>query len=148
MLELDTPAGREALKRLAANADVVVSAFAPGAADRCGADYETLRRANERLVYCSVTGWGPRGPYAGYPADEALVAAKAGRMQALEHVDRREGPTYEAVQVGTHAAAQSAVAGILAAIAVRERSGIGSYEDASDQRRQTRRPKKSGRPGH
>ena len=131
VLDLDAAEARESLHRLVTGADAVVAAFAPGEAERRGADYETLRRLNEALVYCSVTGWGPRGPYAGYPADEALVAAKSARLWSMTNVDRGNAPGWEAVQAGTHAAAQSAIAGVLAAIEVRERSGIGQLVETS-----------------
>lgn len=130
-LDLATSEGKEAARQLAAGADVVVASFRPGEANAYGLDYESLREANPALVYCSVTGWGPRGPYAQYPADETLVAAKSARMWAMAYIDRREGPGFEAVQVGTHAAAQSAIAGILAALEVRERSGIGQLVETS-----------------
>ena len=119
------------LRRLAAGADVVISALPPGEAELRGLDDTALRTANRGLVYCAVTGWGARGPYAPYPADETLVAAKSARMWGMAYIDRREGPGFEAVQVGTHAAAQSAIAGILAALAVRDRSGIGQLVETS-----------------
>ena len=130
-LDLATPADRERLRALAAGADVVVASFAPGDAEAAGADYETLSAANPGLVYCSITGWGPRGPYARYPADERLVAAKSGRMQAFAGVVRRDGPAYAAVRVGTHAATQSAIAGILGALYARERLGRGQLVETS-----------------
>ena len=131
VLDLNDADGRGSLLRLVAGADVVVAGFTPGEARRSGADYETLQAVNEALVYCSVTGWGPHGPYAEYPADEALVAAKSSRMWGMAYIDRRDGPGWEAVQVGTHAAAQSAIAGVLAAIEVRERTGIGQLVETS-----------------
>ena len=130
-LDLETPAGRESLQRLAQGADAVIASYAPGAAEQYGADYETLSALNPGLVYCSITGWGSRGPYAHYPADEALVAAKSGRMWAFQNIARREGPAFPAVQVGTHGAALSAVAGILAALYARERTGAGQLVETS-----------------
>ena len=130
-LDLGTAEGQQALHRLVRGADVVVSSFAPGSAAAHGADDATLRALNPALVYCSITGWGPRGPYAGYPADEALVAAKSGRMRSFTGVVRREGPAFPAVQVGTHAAAQSAIAGILAALYAREFTGRGQLVETS-----------------
>ncbi|MBM4414726.1 MAG: hypothetical protein FJ035_00305, partial [Chloroflexi bacterium] len=130
-LDLGTAEGRQALHRLARGADVVVSTYAPGAAAAHAADDATLRALNPALVYCSITGWGPRGPYAGYPADEVLVAAKSGRMRSFTGVVRREGPAFPAVQVSAHAAAQSALAGILAALYAREFTGRGQLVETS-----------------
>ncbi len=110
---------------------MVVSSYGPGNAAARGADYETLSRNNPGLVYCSITGWGPRGPLADYPADEHLVAAKSGRMWAFQNIARRPGPGFPAVQVGTHGASQSAVAGILAALHAREQTGVGQLVETS-----------------
>ena len=91
---------RERLRELAAGADVVVASFRPGRAEALGADYATLREGNPGLVYCSITGFGPRGPYADYPGYEGVVAAKSGRMQHFGGVPAREGPAFAAVQDG------------------------------------------------
>jgi crotonobetainyl-CoA:carnitine CoA-transferase CaiB-like acyl-CoA transferase len=131
VLDLATAEGREALHRLARTADVVVTSYAPGTAEAHGADYATLSALNPRLVYASVTGWGPRGDYAAYPADESLVAAKSGRMRAFGMVARNDAPGFTAVQVGVHGAAQSTIAGILAALEVRDRSGVGQLVESS-----------------
>ncbi len=124
-LDLRTEAGQERLHALAAAADVAVAAAAPGAMSRLRADYAALSEANSGLVYCSITGFGQEGPLAGRRGRESVVAARAGRMQTLSGIARREGPTYAAVPVGRHAAAHGAVAGILAALMERERSGRG-----------------------
>ena len=130
-LDLTASADQATLHNLVRTADVVVASYAPGTAAAHGADYETLAALNPALVYCSVTGWGPSGPYANYPADETLVAAKSGRMRAFGRVTRSDAPGFTAVQVGVHAAAQSAIAGILAALEVRDRSGVGQLVETS-----------------
>ena len=130
-LDLTTEAGRERLHWLAAGADVVVASYRPGRADALGAGYTTLALDNPGLVYCSITGWGPNGPYAGYAPYEGVVAAKSGRMQSFAGQPRRDGPAYTAVQVGAHATAQSAVNGILAALLARERDSRGQLVETS-----------------
>jgi crotonobetainyl-CoA:carnitine CoA-transferase CaiB-like acyl-CoA transferase len=130
-LDLRSEEGRTRLRALAAGADVAVAAAAPGTMARLGADHAALSAENPRLVYCSITGFGPRGPLAGYRGRESVVAARVGRMQTLAGVARREGPTYAASPVGRHAAAQGAVAGILAALVERERSGLGQLVETS-----------------
>ena len=104
---------RQQIARLAAAADVFVTTDHEAAACRTGYGFEQLA-ANPRLVYCRVTGFGPRGP-CGYPADPGVAAAKSGRMQAFAGLAEREGPGYAAVQVANHACSQSAATGILAA---------------------------------
>ena len=130
-LDLSSHGGRQTLRRLAQDADAVVASFRPGRAAPLGADYATLAERNAGLIYCSITGWGPQGPYASYPGYEGLVAAKSGRMRHFAALPRREGPVYAAVQTGSHAASQSAVAGILAAALVRERTGEGQLVETS-----------------
>src|SRR5439155_146231 len=63
-LDLKTPEGVEVMHRLVRTADVFVQNYRPGAAGRLGVDYETLKRLNPRLIYCSVSGFGGPGPYA------------------------------------------------------------------------------------
>ena len=130
-LDLAQPGDRERLAGLVRGADVVVSSAGPALVSATGTDYATCSRLNPALVYCSVTGWGLKGPYADYPADPALVAAKSGRMQAFAGISRREGPAFPAVRTETHAAAQSALSGILAALLVRDRTGEGQLVETS-----------------
>lgn len=129
--DLGSRDGRRALHRLTDGADVVVTTFSPSRSRRLGADSETLCRRNPALVYCSISAWGTRGPYTDYPGWEALVAAKSGRMLAFEGQRPRPGPAFTAVPVATHAAAQGAVQGILAALLARERDGRGRVVETS-----------------
>ena len=130
-LDLQTDAGRARLRDLARAADVVVTTLRPANRERLGADYATLAADNPGLIYCSITGFGPRGPYADYPAYEGLVAAKSGRMQGFTGQRKREGPGFAAVPVGSHAASQGAVHGIAAALIERERCGRGQIVETS-----------------
>lgn len=131
VLDLKTDDGRESLARLAEGADVVVMSGRPGKAKELGADYETLSAINPALVYCAITGFGPEGPYAGYPGYEAVVAARLGRMLTFSGLADREGPAYPAVQAGSHATSQAALHGILAALMAREESGRGQLVETS-----------------
>lgn len=131
VLNLKTNAGVAQLHELTSTADVIVSSFRPGVAERLCADYATLATINPRLVYCSITGFGAAGPYRHYKGYEGLVAAKSGRMLSFAGQIPRPGPVYAAVQVATHAAAQAAVQGILAALLVREQTGRGQLVETS-----------------
>ncbi|HLZ72014.1 MAG TPA: CoA transferase [Dehalococcoidia bacterium] len=131
VLDLKANAGVARLHELASDADVAVSSFRPGTAERLSADYATLATVNSRLVYCAITGFGPRGPYRRYKGYEALVAAKSGRMVTFTGQLPRPGPAYAAVQVGTHVASQSAVQGIVAALLAREATGRGQLVETS-----------------
>jgi crotonobetainyl-CoA:carnitine CoA-transferase CaiB-like acyl-CoA transferase len=130
-LDLTSDDGRAHLHTLVAGADVVMSTYVPGTAAEQGADYETLSALNQALVYCSITGFGPTGPYAQYPADDRIVAAKAGRMLGLAGLPTREGPAFAAVQVSSHAASQAAVQGVIAALMARDQLGRGQLVETS-----------------
>ena len=130
-LDLHQPVDRQGLHRLVRGADVVVASFKPSEAAALGADYETLRTIAPAVVYCSITGWGPRGPYAEYPADPGLVAAKSGRLHSLAGITTREGPAWHATRTETHAAAQSALSGVVAALLARDHTGRGQLVETS-----------------
>ncbi len=122
---LDLRAGdaRERLHELVRGADVLVVGGPPERTARLGLDAAAAERLAPQLVHCELTGFGPKGALAGYPAYEGVVAARSGRMLAFERQLRRPGPVFAAVPVALHAAAHGAVQGIAAALLARERSG-------------------------
>ena len=130
-LDLKTDAGRRYARRLARLADVVVESYRPGVAERLGVDYETLSAERPDLVYCSLTGFGTKGPYARYKGYEGVVAAKSGRMMMFSGLNRREGPNFVAVQGASHSAAMALVRGAVAALYVRDRTGRGQRVETS-----------------
>jgi len=130
-LDLSTEEGRAELHTLVAGADAVICNLAKENAAKLGADYETLKAIKEDLVYCHISAFGPTGAYANYPGYEGIVAAKSGRMMNFEGLPTREGPAFAAVQVGCHACALSTVAGTLAAIFDRNRTGHGQLIQTS-----------------
>src|SRR5580704_5237759 len=131
VVDLKTEQGRSHAQRLAEQADVVLESFRPGVAHRLGIDYATLSAINPRLVYASISGWGQQGPLSQVAGYEGAVAAKSGRMMDFAGQMNRSGPTYTAVQVGTWAASQAAVRGILAATLARDSTGRGQLVQTS-----------------
>ena len=131
VLDLDTEAGRQQAIQLAAGADVLVESFRPGDMADWLLGYDDLSQLYPRLVYCSITGFGQRGPLRRVPGYEGLVAAKAGRMLNLEGQPNRDGPVYSAVNTGSWHASQAAVRGILGALRVRELCGRGQWVQTS-----------------
>ncbi|HEY3941950.1 MAG TPA: CoA transferase [Acidimicrobiales bacterium] len=125
VVDLKTEAGQDDARRLAAEADVLVQSWRPGVAERLGLGYEQLVPSCPGLVYCSITGFGPRGPLAGVRGYEAVVAAKAG---LLAYQDR---PRYSAIAGGSFSASQAALQGILAALYVHGRTGVGQKVETS-----------------
>ena len=111
------------------SADAVLTTLNKAQRERLGLDRESLGRPD--LVLGVVSGFGEEGPYANYPGYEPVVAAKSGRMLSFAGVADRDGPNYAALQVGTHATAQSAAAALLAALIGREATGHGFDFDTS-----------------
>src|SRR5256714_6806757 len=81
MLDLKRPEGVAVLKRLVATADVLVENYRPGVAKRLGVDYETLSAINPRLVYCSISGFGPTGPYADRGGHHPIAPGLSGSIR-------------------------------------------------------------------
>ena len=131
VLDLETVEGRKHARALARSADAVVESFVPGDAAALGVDYDTLKAENPGLVYTSITAFGDSGPYARYRPYEALVSAKCGRYMAFAGQNGREGPNYGAVQVASHGAAMAAVRGAVAALMIRDRTGVGQRVQTS-----------------
>jgi crotonobetainyl-CoA:carnitine CoA-transferase CaiB-like acyl-CoA transferase len=131
VLDLKTEEGRRNAQRLSRGADVVIESFRPGVVERLGIDHDALGLGRPDLIYCSITGWGPQGPYAGYKAYDAMVQAKAGRMLFYAGQTRREGPHYTAVAVASHAAGMAALRGVTAALMVRDTTGQGQKVETS-----------------
>ena len=131
ILDLKTPHGQEQVRGLVRSADVVVESFRPGVAERLGIGYDDLKALRPDLVYLSLTGFGPRGPYARYKGYEGVVAARSGRYMVFAQQNNREGPNYGAVQVASHSAAMALVRGAIAALMVRDRTGHGQKVETS-----------------
>ncbi len=129
-LDLTRPAARAALARVIERADVVLTNLLPARAARYGLDPDTLRRARPELIYARLTGYGPRGPDADRPGfDYAAYWARTGFMDLMR--EPGSTPAWQRPGIGDHAAGMSLVAGILAALRVRDRTGEGQVVDVS-----------------
>ena len=131
ILDMKTSEGQGKAQKLAAQADVVMENFRPGVAERLGIGYDALSAGHRDLVYCSLTGFGPKGPYAHYKGYEGVVAAKSGRMMVFAGQNLRDGPNYAAVQLASYSAATALVRGAIAALHVRDRTGQGQKVETS-----------------
>ncbi|MFN4090365.1 MAG: CaiB/BaiF CoA transferase family protein [Alphaproteobacteria bacterium] len=128
-LDLKHPRAGEIVRRLVAGADVVVENFKAGTMARAGLGWEDLRAVNPRLVYCSISGYGQAGPYAGVAAYDGAIQAASGMMSVTGHPET--GPTragFTAVDLGTGLTAAFAVA---SALFRRQVTGEGQRIDAS-----------------
>jgi crotonobetainyl-CoA:carnitine CoA-transferase CaiB-like acyl-CoA transferase len=130
-LDLSDSRDMETFHSLCAGADVLVCNWRPSALARRGLQFEQLHDRHPHLVFCHISGFGSRGPLAELPGYEHLVAAYTGRMQLFAGIVDREGPVFSALQVAVHACAQSAAAGILAALLQRGADGRGRLVETS-----------------
>ncbi len=127
-LDLKSDEGRQIIYDLVGEYDVVIENFRAGAMDRLGLSYETLRKINPRLVYCSCTGWGADGPMAQSDGQDLLAQSVSGLISQNgpgDHAPYAMGTTL----VDVHGAALAAL-GLLAAVYERDRTGIGRKVDA------------------
>jgi crotonobetainyl-CoA:carnitine CoA-transferase CaiB-like acyl-CoA transferase len=131
LADLSSPSGLELVRGLAEGADVLLESFRPGVADRLGVGYEPLRSRNPGLVYCSITGFGRIGPWAGIKGYEGVVAALLGLFDSFEGMNRCEHPPFVSVPWCSFAASQCALHGILSALFERARSGQGQWVEAN-----------------
>jgi len=122
-LDLKSPAGQEAMAALLARADVFVQNLAPGAAERLGLGAASLLARHPRLICCSVSGYGPDGPYAAKKAYDLLVQCEAGLLSVT---GTPEAPCKAGISVADIAAGMYAYSGVLTALYERERTGRGS----------------------
>ena len=128
-LNLKQPAAREALKRMVAKADVLTENYRKGALDRLGLGYDSLRKANPALIYCSISGYGRTGPYADKGGFDLIAQGMAGLMSITGE------PGGAPVKVGSPVcdinAGILAALGIVAAYVHRLKTGDGQLVDTS-----------------
>lgn len=131
-IDMRSQEGVQMLKELAASADVVIENFKVGDLARKGLGYNDLRAQNDRLIYCSITGFGQTGPYAHRAGYDALIQAMGGIM-GLTGLPEEDGgsPTKIGVGIADVMCGMYACNAILAALHHREKTGEGQYIDIS-----------------
>ena len=127
-LDVKSADGQAALSALLARADVFVQNLAPGAAERLGLGAAQLRVRHPRLICCSVSGYGPEGPYARKKAYDLLVQCEAGLLSVTGTPGE---PCKAGISVADIAAGMYAYSGVLTALYERERTGRGSSFDVA-----------------
>jgi crotonobetainyl-CoA:carnitine CoA-transferase CaiB-like acyl-CoA transferase len=128
-LDLSLAADVETLWSLLSSADVFLESWAPGQGESLGFGYDAVHDRAPHLVVCSVTGFGPEGPWRDVPAREALVHSLVGTTG--EQVGHREAPIYEGLPFASIGAGYLAVIGMLAAVYRRQDDGIGRHVETS-----------------
>lgn len=128
-LDLKSPAGKEILEKLVADADVLVENYRPDVKFRLGIDYDALRKINPRLVYASISGFGQDGPYAKRPGVDQIAQGMSGFMSVTGH--HGQGPMRAGAAIGDVSSGLYCAIGILIALLEREHSGEGQWVQTS-----------------
>lgn len=127
--DLKNPDDMKAVKRLIAEADVLIQNFRPGVIERLGLGYEAVQSINPRMVYATITGFGGEGPWAARPGQDLLAQARSGLMWLNGDAD--QGPLPFGLAIADVLAGGAIVQGILAALVKRGRTGRGSLVETS-----------------
>jgi formyl-CoA transferase len=126
-VDLKTPEGASLVRDLIREADVLVENFRPGTLDRLGLGPEGARALNERLIYCSISGYGATGPRSDLPGYDMVIQGESGLMDVTGFPET--GPTKVGVAITDCLSALYAVQGILLAHIERTRTGKGQRVD-------------------
>jgi crotonobetainyl-CoA:carnitine CoA-transferase CaiB-like acyl-CoA transferase len=129
-LNLKSPAGKKILQELAAQSDVLIEGFRPGVMERLGLSFDALKQINPGLIYCAISGYGQDGPYRGLPGHDLNYLAVCGALQLFGKAG--EGPIVPGLSIAdVGGGSLMAVAGILAGLIARGRTGNGQFIDIS-----------------
>jgi CoA:oxalate CoA-transferase len=132
VLDLKSPKGIDAVRRLIASSDILVENFRPGVMRRLKLDYASVRELNPRLIYCSISGYGQTGPSAGLPAYAPVIHAASGYdMAHLSYQPGRTRPDYCGVYHADVVAGAYAFGAVSAALYQRQTSQQGQHIDVS-----------------
>jgi CoA:oxalate CoA-transferase len=128
-LNLKDERGRKILLALVKDADVVVENYRPGTMKSLGLDYPILKKANPRIVYCAISGFGQEGPYSRRPSYDQIIQGLSGIMSVTG--EERSGPMRSGYVVCDTMASMAAAFGISAALYRAQKTGEGEMIDVS-----------------
>jgi crotonobetainyl-CoA:carnitine CoA-transferase CaiB-like acyl-CoA transferase len=128
-VDLKSPEGAAAVRRLIAGSDVVIDNYRLGALDRAGFDYDSMAAANPRLIYASISGFGATGPLRGKPANDLFMQAYSGGMSITGYPEG--DPVKMGLSVCDIGAGMMACMGIMMALRTRDVTGRGQRVDTS-----------------
>jgi len=128
-LNLKSERGKEVFYKLVERSDVVIECFRPGVVKRLGIDYEAVSKVNQRIVYCSMSGYGQDGPYRDLPGHDVNYIGYGGVLGITG--PSGGAPVIPGVQIADLTTGLMTVTAILAALLARERMGRGQYIDVS-----------------
>ncbi|MBE0615821.1 MAG: CoA transferase [Burkholderiales bacterium] len=129
VLDLKKPEGKETFLRLVERCDIVLENYRAGALSRLGLDYETARKRNPGIIYCSISGFGQDGPYRDRPALDLILQAESGMISVTGEAGGHGARA--GVSIADLTAGMNAAFGVMLALRAKEKSGIGQSIDVS-----------------
>ena len=127
-LDLRVDAGRDIALRLASEADVLIQNFRPGVMEKRGLGYDDIKKLNSKIVYCSISGFGPTGPYRDMPGYDTVGQARSGLLSLLTDPGKPQGM---GISFSDHLTGMYACYGVLSALMNRMLSGEGQHVETS-----------------
>ena len=127
-LDLRIDAGRDIALRLASEADVLIQNFRPGVMEKRGLGYDDIKKLNSKIVYCSISGFGPTGPYRDMPGYDTVGQARSGLLSLLTDPGKPQGM---GISFSDHLTGMYACYGVLSALMNRMLSGEGQHVETS-----------------
>ncbi|MCY4481906.1 MAG: CaiB/BaiF CoA-transferase family protein [Spirochaetaceae bacterium] len=128
-IDLKNPDGNKLFMHLVKKADVVAENFRADVKHRLGVDYESVRKANPKIIYASISGFGQSGPYRDRPGVDQIVQGTCGLMSVTGH--QGQGPVRAGIAISDTSAGMFLGQGILLALLHRERTGEGQWVHTS-----------------
>lgn len=128
-LDIKQPAGQAVFRRLADASDIVIENFRPGVMDALNIGYETMRERNPRIIYCSISGFGVDGPFAGRPGLDQIIQGFSGLMSVTGFEE--SDPVRVGIPIADLLTGLYGAYGVLAALQARERTGRGQVVNTS-----------------
>jgi crotonobetainyl-CoA:carnitine CoA-transferase CaiB-like acyl-CoA transferase len=127
-LDLRTEEGRDVVLELAKNTDALIQNFRPGVMEKYGLGYEMVKAINPKIVYCSISGFGPRGPYRNMPGYDTIGQARSGILSLVTDPGKPQGM---GISFSDHLTGMYACYGVLAALMNRMLTGEGQHVETS-----------------
>jgi crotonobetainyl-CoA:carnitine CoA-transferase CaiB-like acyl-CoA transferase len=128
-IDLRSEAGIGVARELIASADVLMQNFRPGIAERMGIGYADCRSLNPRLIYCSISAFGSKGPLGDQPGIDPVIQAFSGLLSVTGEPDG--APVFAGMAVADYVGAMAAVQAVLLGLIARQRSGTGQHAEVS-----------------
>src|SRR5829696_1299763 len=127
-IDFRTDVGRDVMVKLLTRADVFIQNFRPGVLDRRGLGYDDIKKLNAKIVYCSISGFGPKGPYRDMPGYDTIGQARSGLLSLLTDPGKPQGM---GISFSDHLTGMYACYGVLGALMNRMLTGEGQHVETS-----------------